>query len=190
MWARRGAPPSRSTGTARCCCRCRCADVHAAVCLNKHAWGCLGLLGGAWDAGVLAVHLPCTLLQPHLMHPTSPLPCQVREPWRLALQLLGPPATHTLLAAAVPPGGAVVGHLRHDSSTNVFLLWPRVTTVALRDRLVCSSQLVLVWLSDHQALSDAQRQDPNRGRTQTGRTHTAELRTPPCMKPKLEIRLI
>lgn len=47
---------------------------------------------------------PLTLSQ-YACVPTRHLAApQVRVPWRLAVQLLGPPSTHTLLAAAVPSG--------------------------------------------------------------------------------------
>ncbi|PRW58338.1 hypothetical protein C2E21_2711 [Chlorella sorokiniana] len=51
------------------------------------------------------VGTPGGTTMPEQGHCTVLLPVQVRVPWRLAVQLLGPPSTHTLLAAAVPAAG-------------------------------------------------------------------------------------
>ena len=76
--------------------------------LDKHLLSVCGRLSlvqrPAHSHLVLAMCVNRVLTHPQVNLCASTLlsPCQVRVPWRLAVQLLGPPATHTLLAAAVP----------------------------------------------------------------------------------------
>lgn len=69
---------------------------------------------------------------------TATLAAQVRVPWRLGLQLLGPPASHTLLAAAAPAkpgvgggsGGADLGVLLAEQARRLQSLGIQDSTAA------------------------------------------------------------